>query len=75
MANLPDWWPTWLPEACPDGHVLGPGRVSRSWVGCECPGASGGGHEVIYCATDKTFCRHHWIDPRHEGDLPEQRPD
>jgi len=42
----------WIPATCPNGHELGPGRLSLSWVSCDCPRAQlSRGHHVVYCRT------------------------
>lgn len=53
---------TWIPAACPNGHELGPGRLSLSWVWCDCQRARAGanGHHNVYCR----------IDGCHEGTAP-----
>lgn len=40
---------SWIPATCPNGHELGPGKLSLSWVSCTCPRSRGGGHHVVYC--------------------------
>lgn len=59
----PDWWPTWLPDRCGNGHELGPGLVSLSWVQCDCAG--GQGHQVHYCRAQG--CHWHMYPPEHVG--------
>jgi hypothetical protein len=46
----PDWWPTWVPQRCAEGHLLEIGTVSQSWMHCDCP-ASGDaqGHHNWFC--------------------------
>lgn len=70
MAGRPDWWPAWLPEVDDAGHKLAPGKVSISWVSCNCSGARGGGHNIYFCrqgCPDK-----HWPD-EHTGPERDQR--
>lgn len=46
---------SWVPPTCIGGHRLGPGRMSLSWIGCDCehsgPSDTGGGrgHHVVFC--------------------------
>mgnify|MGYP001270247116 CR=1 FL=1 len=67
----PDWWPTWLPERCGNGHELGPGKVSLSWVSCRCAEAALGGHHLTYCRVDG--CGWHMWPPEHIGPEPSPR--
>ncbi len=52
------FWPEWfvkewpeMPERCAQGHELGPGRVSVSFVSCKpCPATTDGrGHHIAFC--------------------------
>jgi hypothetical protein len=51
-VRRPDWW--CYPERCQNGHDSGPGRITVSWVLCDCPPAqdrAGGpaGHMAVFC--------------------------
>ena len=64
-----DWWTRYYPERCAKGHKWGPGRITVSWVPCDCPPAAaarehGPGHLTVYCET--RGCRSTWYKPRHE---------
>lgn len=37
------------PLSCPEGHLLGAGRVLVGWYPCQCPGARNGGHRTWTC--------------------------
>lgn len=40
------------PTVCPNGHQLGPGRISLSWEWCGQPcGGSAQGHHWLICRT------------------------
>lgn len=48
-----DWFKRlhpYLPERCPNGHELGPGKVSTSFVPCDCDAVTDGrGHHIVHC--------------------------
>lgn len=44
-------WGRPRPTECAAGHPLVPGTLSISWVGCQCPDAMSGGHELWFCHT------------------------
>ena len=70
VERKPDWWETWLPDKCANGHDLKPGTVSLSWVQCDCAGG-GQGHQVRYCR--EQGCHWHMYPPEHVGPEPGAR--
>lgn len=43
---------SWIPGTCANGHELGPGKLSLSWVWCTCKQPASNGHHVAYCRVD-----------------------
>ena len=63
----PDWW--CYPLACRNGHPWSPGKITVSWMPCDCPAAlaerdRGWGHLRVCCRTPG--CGSVWYRPRHE---------
>jgi hypothetical protein len=55
MVGKRDWFAEtypWMPAADANGHKLGEGKISLSFVACRgCPAATDGrGHHVAYCS-------------------------
>ena len=40
---------SWIPATCPNGHELGAGKTSLSWVFCTCRQPAAAGHHIAYC--------------------------
>lgn len=58
----------WIHGTCANGHPLGPGTMSLSWVNCSCrPGQDG--HHTVFCR--HVGCR---AGPRLPPGCPGPRP-
>jgi hypothetical protein len=70
-VRRPDWW--CYPLACNHGHAWAPGRITVSWMPCDCPSAlaereRGAGHLRVSCRAPG--CGSVWYKPRHESGPP-----